>query len=51
VDGLAQLPSRIDEIDNGGIAVTARQAPLSEVETVWKEPEVPSVRTVLVPVP
>jgi NADPH:quinone reductase-like Zn-dependent oxidoreductase len=47
---LAELPSLIDEIDNGHIAVTARPAPLSDVETVWEEPEVPGVRTVLVPV-
>jgi hypothetical protein len=47
---LAELPSLIDEIDNGHIAVTARPAPLCDVETVWKEPEVPGVRTVLVPV-
>ena len=47
---LAELPSLIDEIDNGSIAVTARPAPLADVETVWNEPEVPGVRTVLVPV-
>ena len=46
---LAELPSLIDEIDNGGIAVTARPAPLAEVETEWTAPEVPGVRTVLVP--
>jgi NADPH:quinone reductase-like Zn-dependent oxidoreductase len=46
---LAELPSLIDEIDNGGIAVTARPAPLADVETVWTAPEVPGVRTVLVP--
>jgi NADPH:quinone reductase-like Zn-dependent oxidoreductase len=46
---LAELPSLIDEIDNGGIAVTARAAPLADVETVWTAPEVPGVRTVLVP--
>jgi NADPH:quinone reductase-like Zn-dependent oxidoreductase len=46
---LAELPSLIDEIDNGGLAVTARPAPLAEVETIWTEPEVPGVRTVLVP--
>jgi NADPH:quinone reductase-like Zn-dependent oxidoreductase len=46
---LAELPSLIEEIDNGGLAVTARPAPLAEVETVWTEPEVPGVRTVLVP--
>jgi NADPH:quinone reductase-like Zn-dependent oxidoreductase len=46
---LAELPSLIDEIDNGGIAVTARPVPLAEVEPVWTAPEVPGVRTVLVP--
>ena len=46
---LAELPSLIDEIDHGGIAVTARPAPLAEVETVWNAPELPGVRTVLVP--
>ena len=47
---VAGLPSLIDEINNGRIAVTARPALLSDVETVWKEPRVPGVRTVLVPV-
>jgi NADPH:quinone reductase-like Zn-dependent oxidoreductase len=46
---LAELPSLIDEIDNGGIAVTARPVPLADVETAWTAPEVPGVRTVLVP--
>jgi NADPH:quinone reductase-like Zn-dependent oxidoreductase len=46
---LAELPSLIDEIDNGGIAVTARAVALANVETVWTEPDVPGVRTVLVP--
>jgi NADPH:quinone reductase-like Zn-dependent oxidoreductase len=46
---LAELPSLIDEIDNGGIAVTARAVPLAGVETVWGAPEAPGVRTVLVP--
>jgi NADPH:quinone reductase-like Zn-dependent oxidoreductase len=46
---LAELPSLIDEIDNGGIAVNARPVPLTEVETAWTEPEIPGVRTVLVP--
>ena len=46
---LAELPSLIDEIDNGGLEVTARPAPLAEVATVWTESEVPGVRTVLVP--
>jgi hypothetical protein len=46
---LAELPSLIDEIDNGGIAVTARPVPLADVVTAWTAPEVPGVRTVLVP--
>ena len=46
---LAELPSLIDEIDNGGIAVTARPVPLADVETAWTAPEVPGARTVLVP--
>ena len=46
---LAELPSLIDEIDNGGLAVNAQAAPLAEVETVWTAPEVPGVRTVLIP--
>jgi NADPH:quinone reductase-like Zn-dependent oxidoreductase len=46
---LAELPSLIEEIDNGGIGVTARTAPLADVETVWTAPEAPGVRTVLVP--
>ena len=46
---LAELPSLIEEIDNGGLVVDTRSAPLAEVETVWTEPEVPGVRTVLVP--
>ena len=45
---LAELPSLIDEIDNGGIAVTARPVPLADVETAWTAPEAPGVRTVLV---
>jgi hypothetical protein len=46
---LAELPSLIDEIEGGGIAVTARPVPLAEVATAWTAPEVPGVRTVLVP--
>jgi hypothetical protein len=46
---LAELPPLIDEIDNGGIAVTARPVPLADVETAWTAPQVPGVRTVLVP--
>jgi hypothetical protein len=46
---LAELPSLIDEIEGGGLAVTARPAPLAEVETVWSAPEAPGERTVFVP--
>jgi NADPH:quinone reductase-like Zn-dependent oxidoreductase len=46
---LAELPALIDEIDSGGIAVTVRPVPLADVETVWAAPEVPGVRTVMVP--
>jgi NADPH:quinone reductase-like Zn-dependent oxidoreductase len=46
---LAELPSLIEEIDNGGLAVTARPVPLADVETAWTTPDTPGVRTVLVP--
>jgi len=46
---LAELPSLIDEIDSGGIAVTARPARLADVEAAWTAPEAPGVRTVLMP--
>ena len=45
---LAELPSLIDEIDNGGLAVTAHSIPLTQVETAWTAPQIPGVRTVLV---
>jgi NADPH:quinone reductase-like Zn-dependent oxidoreductase len=46
---LAELPSLVDEIDAGTIAVTANAAPLADVEKVWLESETPGERTVLVP--
>jgi NADPH:quinone reductase-like Zn-dependent oxidoreductase len=46
---LAELPSLIDEIDSGGLVVNARAVPLADVETAWTAPEIPGVRTVLVP--
>lgn len=46
---LAELPSLIDEIENGGLAVATRAVPLADVETAWTAPEAPGVRTVLVP--
>jgi NADPH:quinone reductase-like Zn-dependent oxidoreductase len=48
---LEELPSLVDEIDRGGIAVTARALPLADVEEIWNAPEVPGVRTVLVTSP
>jgi NADPH:quinone reductase-like Zn-dependent oxidoreductase len=46
---LAELPSLVDEIDAGTIAVHANAVPLSEVESAWRRPETPGTRTVLVP--
>jgi hypothetical protein len=46
---LEELPSLVDEIESGGLAVTAKPVPLADVETAWTAPEVPGVRTVLVP--
>jgi len=46
---LAELPSLVDEIKAGTIAVTPRTMPLADVERVWGEPDTPGERTVLVP--
>jgi NADPH:quinone reductase-like Zn-dependent oxidoreductase len=46
---LGELPALVVEIDAGTITVDARSAPLSEVESVWGQPEVPGTRTVLIP--
>ncbi len=46
---LAELPSLIDQIDAGTIRVTPLTRPLADVEAVWKEPDAPGTRTVLVP--
>jgi len=46
---LEELPSLVDEIEAGGLAVTAKAVPLADVETAWNAPEVPGVRTVLMP--
>jgi NADPH:quinone reductase-like Zn-dependent oxidoreductase len=45
---LAELPSLIEEINNGGIALSTRTVPLADVETAWTAPETPGTRTVLV---
>ena len=46
---LAELPSLVDEISKGTIAVTANTMPLAQVEQIWTRPDVPGQRTVLVP--
>jgi NADPH:quinone reductase-like Zn-dependent oxidoreductase len=46
---LAELPSLVDQIDAGTIAVHPNVVPLAEVETVWSQREAPGTRTVLVP--
>jgi NADPH:quinone reductase-like Zn-dependent oxidoreductase len=46
---LAELPSLVDEIDAGAIAVRAHVKPLSDVENVWSHADAPGDRTVLVP--
>ncbi len=46
---LAELPSLVDEIDAGTIAVTANSAPLADVERIWRENDKPGERKVLVP--
>jgi NADPH:quinone reductase-like Zn-dependent oxidoreductase len=46
---VAELPSLVEQIDAGAIAVRAREVPLADVETAWSEPEAPGVRTVLTP--
>jgi NADPH:quinone reductase-like Zn-dependent oxidoreductase len=46
---LGELPALVAAITAGQIAVDARTAPLSEVESIWDQPEVPGTRTVLIP--
>jgi NADPH:quinone reductase-like Zn-dependent oxidoreductase len=46
---LAELPSLVDQIDDGAIAVNPNAVPLADVEAVWSRPEAPGTRTVLVP--
>jgi NADPH:quinone reductase-like Zn-dependent oxidoreductase len=46
---LAELPSLVEEINAGTIAVNTRSVPLAGVETTWTAPEEPGVRTVLIP--
>ncbi len=46
---LAELPSLIDEIDAGTIEINVRPVELADVETTWSAPEIPGLRTVLIP--
>jgi NADPH:quinone reductase-like Zn-dependent oxidoreductase len=46
---LAELPSLVDEIDAGTIAVHPNAIPLADVESAWSRPDAPGTRTVLVP--
>jgi NADPH:quinone reductase-like Zn-dependent oxidoreductase len=46
---LAELPGLIDEIDSGGLQITARPVSLRDVEAAWSAPDVPGQRTVVVP--
>jgi NADPH:quinone reductase-like Zn-dependent oxidoreductase len=46
---LAELPSLIAEIEAGGLVLAHRTVPLRDIERVWTEPEVPGVRTVVLP--
>lgn len=46
---LAELPSLIDEINNGAIGVTAKRLPLAEVGRMWMQTDLPGERTVLGP--
>jgi NADPH:quinone reductase-like Zn-dependent oxidoreductase len=45
----AELPSLIDEINNGTIAVKPNTMPLAKVAAIWTRPGPPGERTVLVP--
>lgn len=46
-DYVAELPSLVEQIDAGRIAVRPRTLPLSEVEAAWLENDAPGARTVL----
>jgi NADPH:quinone reductase-like Zn-dependent oxidoreductase len=46
---LAELPSLIEEITAGTIAVTPRAVPLADVTAAWSAKETPGQRTVLIP--
>jgi NADPH:quinone reductase-like Zn-dependent oxidoreductase len=46
---LAELPSLVDQINAGTIALKANPKPLADVETIWASGDRPGERTVLMP--
>jgi NADPH:quinone reductase-like Zn-dependent oxidoreductase len=46
---LAELPSLVDEINAGAIALKATPKPLVDVQTIWATTDLPGERTVLIP--
>ncbi len=46
---VAELPSLVEEIDAGHLAVGVRPVPLADVEAVWPASDQPGLRTVFVP--
>ena len=46
---LADLPSLVDQINTGTIALKASPKPLADVETIWATTDGPGERTVLIP--
>ena len=46
---IAELPSLVGEIGAGTIGVKTNRSPLTEVEAIWGEGDIPGERTVLVP--
>jgi NADPH:quinone reductase-like Zn-dependent oxidoreductase len=46
---LAELPSLIERIDDGSLAMRTHTMALENVEQAWAEPDEPGVRTVFVP--
>jgi len=46
---LAELPSLVDQIRAGAIALTVHPKPLADVEIIWASTDQPGERTVLVP--
>jgi NADPH:quinone reductase-like Zn-dependent oxidoreductase len=46
---LAELPSLVDQINAGTIALKANRKPLADVEKMWADTDRPGERTVLIP--